>query len=225
MKQETAELKDYLILRKNIYHVLGHAFYKEGTHEFIEELRKYHNAFLEMFKTKNDKNIINGLHKLADAVFEDESVYRKQFARIFLSTGYAEKVKSVVPQESVYLSPAHLSMQDERDEVLKMYYEEGIGKNKDFREPDDHVTAEFHFMANLSEQAAEIMATDPDRAKSKIETQIRFLNEHINRWVPQMCDNILDMTSSDYFKAIALLTKGFIAYETATLQEISDLMN
>jgi TorA maturation chaperone TorD len=220
LEETFSELKEYLSLRQKIYSILGYAFYKEADENYLKELGRYASVFEEMYKINENADLIQGLEYLRYTPDEDVSFLRKQYARLFLSTGYAQKLKSIIPQESVYLSPNHLSMQDQRDEVLEIYYNEGIGKNKDFREPDDHITAEFHFMAQLSEKTIEYMESEPEIAKSKLEVQLNFLDLHILKWVPAVCSDIMELTTTNYFKAIAKLTNGFVETDRETISAV-----
>jgi len=47
-----------------------------------------------------------------------------------------------------------------------------------------------------------------------------YLNEHLLIWVPDFCDALTENKLSDFYKAIARLTKGFILLEEAVIEEL-----
>jgi len=210
-------MKALLRTRKNIYDLLGYAFYKEADKEFIDELKTYIPVFEELAEAIENEVLHEGVDYLSCISQSEYPLLKKQFARIFLSTGYAAHLKTAIPQESVYRSPRQISMQDERDAVLEIYYSEGIGKNKSFTEPDDHITAEFHFMAQMSAKAEDL---DENSMFENLEVQLNFLKEHINKWVPRVCKDVFNITEINYFRAIAKLTQGFIETDTQFLEEV-----
>jgi len=207
---EVKELQKYLAVRKKIYSLLGYAFYKEADAEYIAELRTFMPIFKELQGALGNEHLLQGIDYVEATSDAELGILKMQFARIFLSTSYATKLKSVVPQESVYLSPNRISMQDQRDEVLEIYYSEGIGKNKDFHEPDDHITAEFHFMSQMSQKSIDDLDSGITAALPRLKLQVDFLNNHILKWVPAVCDDIVEITETNFFKAVAKLTNGFI---------------
>ncbi|RLG32665.1 hypothetical protein DRN98_04970 [Methanosarcinales archaeon] len=70
----------------------------------------------------------------------------------------------------------------------------------------DDIAIESEFMHCLCKRSIE------DRANLEyyIEQEVSFLREHLLKWVPSFCDAIIELSDSDYFVAVAKITKGFI---------------
>lgn len=212
------ELRDYLELRKNIYVFLSKGFYKEATAEYLDEMDRYIPVFKEIAAAYDNSVIANGVEafqlfrnnikdKDIKAVTDDLA---REFALLFLSTGVADGVISVIPHESVYLSPQGLTMQEQRDQVLEIYFSQSVGRNKDFKEPEDHISAEMGFMGFMSQSTADNLAENNiEKADALIKIQQDFLNGHLLKWAPRACDDIA-RHGSEYYQAVSMLTKGFL---------------
>ena len=119
------EFKEYLNLRSTIYKILSYGFYMEPDEEYLYDLKTYVPVFYrydDYFPSSSIKEGILLLEQfLKSAEMDMEKVisdHERRFAAIFLSTGFSERVKGVVPHESVYRSETGWTMQDQRDEVL-----------------------------------------------------------------------------------------------------------
>lgn len=220
------ELLDYLELRSGIYNTLGKAFYKEPTAAYLEELKKYTEVFGAINENNPNEDIEEGLAALKEFYASVENIEQAvddlecEFASIFLSTAMLSGQKSVIPQESVYLSSGGLAMQEQRDEVLEIYYNEKVGRQDNFKEPEDHISAEMGFMALLSSEAAGYLSNgESDKAETNMKLQQSFLNSHILSWAPKMCID-LRAVGSAYYRGIASLTAGFLSNDSVVLKEI-----
>ena len=219
-----SELKDYFGLRKNIYRLLGKAFHKEADNAYLDEMEKYMAVFKEIAGTYDNADLAKGVEIYA--AFREASKGKdvteelaREFALIFLSTGTTQGIKSVIPHESVYLSPQGLTMQEQRDEVLEIYYNQGVGRSDNFKEPEDHISAEMGFMAYMSEKTAELIDDEGNGADENLQIQRDFLAVHLLKWAPKACDDVYNM-GSDYYKAMALVTKGYLVTDKQFLDAI-----
>ncbi len=137
-----------------------------------------------------------------------------EYASIFLG------IRQIVPHpsESVYLGAEHLVMQKQRDEVLEMYRAVGLDKISAFTEPEDHIAVELSFMAHLAEKMASALEADMiDDAKRYLGFQKRFLDEHLARWTPQLCADILKAARIDFYRGVAMITRGFVSMDLSTV--------
>jgi TorA maturation chaperone TorD len=209
---QTEELRAFLTLRANIYRILGKFFYKEPSLQYFEELKKFLPVFEKFEDVYKNNTLKQAVSQLDDYFKTTESIsvgeLETLFARIFLSTGFAEGNKSVVPHESVYLSPTGLTMQNERDEVLEFYYKHSVNITDNFHEPEDHITAEMGFMAYLSEKAAEL-DEQSDEFEINLASQFDFMKKHLMRFAPKVCDDIVEY-GHFYYSSMATLIKGFL---------------
>lgn len=108
------------------------------------------------------------------------------------------------PYESRYIDGSMMAKSLLR--VKKEYRRAGLVRAKGFHEPEDHISAELAFMGYLcgsgNSQAA----------------QRDFLDNHLLRWVPGFCDELFRNSSSDFFRGIGKLTRGFLALEKDSLE-------
>ncbi len=142
------------------------------------------------------------------------------YARVFLGAGIIGD-HAAYPYESVYTSPDHLIMQDARDQVLALYRDEGLDKSEELDVPEDHVGLEFEFMAHLCRKSQEALTRqDESAASDSFAQQKAFLEEHLLRWVPDFCSDILAYAGTDFYRGIAKITRGFLQMEHALLGEL-----
>lgn len=129
------------------------------------------------------------------------------YARIFLSAGVAQG-KAAFPFESVYTSRQHLLMQESRTDVIAKYAAKGVtpGKNL-YRVPEDHLGLLLSYMAILCEEDA------------PIKEQQEFLKEHLLNWVSAFTADVAKYASTDFYRGLGKLTKGFLAMERSLLDD------
>jgi anaerobic sulfite reductase subunit A len=140
------------------------------------------------------------------------------YANLFLAVGK----HPAHPYESVYLSAEHLLMQEQRDQVLKIYREHGVDKVEDFPEPEDHVAIELQFMGLLSARITEALKQDDiERARELLETQTDFLDEHLMKWVPDFCEDILKGAKYEFYRGIAKVTRGYLTMESENIRTLA----
>ena len=143
------------------------------------------------------------------------------YAGIFLGAGTTQNC--AYPYESVYTSPLRLVMQDARDQVLKLYRQNGLSRAKEFKEPEDHIAFELEFMSYLCQKTTKALkAKDKALVLYYLRKQKRFLEEHLVVWVPAFCTDVQRIARSDFYKAIARLTIGYLHLEQELIAELMD---
>ena len=140
------------------------------------------------------------------------------YAKIFLGV---RRGSGAFPYESIYTSENRLFMQEARDEVLAAFRAEGLDRADDFNEPEDHVALEFEFMAYLCQKAlTAFQESEDEKALGYLEKQKAFLEEHILNWVPDFCRDVDEIAQTDFYKAAAKITHGYINLEGAIIGEL-----
>lgn len=128
---------------------------------------------------------------------------------------------SVMSTESCYTSPDHLAMQEARDEVLKYYSDFSMKKSAKYKEDEDFVANEMHFMsymAQLTTQAQQ--AGDSTRAEELIRAQYNFLREHPMCWIPRFAGLVNTFAESErFYGPIAIIMNEFIMSDFSFLEE------
>lgn len=123
------------------------------------------------------------------------------------------------PWESVYFSEERMLFQEQTMQVRAWYRRFGVDAANHAHEPDDHIGLELAFVAHLAHLALVALdQNEPDDFENVLAAQREFLLEHLLKWGYQWCDLVLLHASTDFFRGIALLTKGVLAEIAAILQ-------
>ncbi|MEM1994309.1 MAG: molecular chaperone TorD family protein [Nitrososphaerales archaeon] len=209
--------------RATLYSFLSTIYSKELTAVAISELK---NLDINILTTVlEEPDIIKGVELLKQYINNLEGRDLKE-VEVELAVEYANLflgVQQIVPHpsESVYLSEEHLLMQKQRDEVVEMYRQIMVEVLPDFTEPEDHIAVELAFMAYLSEKTATSLEQNKiDEALQYIKYQKRFLDEHLTRWVPMLCRDILNGAKTSFYQGIAMITRGFVAADKDIVNEM-----
>jgi TorA maturation chaperone TorD len=113
--------------------------------------------------------------------------------------------------------------------VRRIYREAGAEMDRDCKELPTHIGVELSFMSFLCEREAEaIRHEESDALLNQMEKmvmdsiryrelQIRFLQEHLNAWFPQLCQSIQANAKSQFYKGLTLIAEEFLAQDTAAL--------
>lgn len=203
--------------RRSTYAFLSRMFREEVSSKLLSELvdisilageangdgTKVLGEFLEKLKGSN-------LERAADNL-------AAEYASLFLNA----RDRSVFPYESVYTSPEGLLMQKARDDVLRKYAQQGLGKSENHNEPEDHLAIELEFMSLLCEQTVNALEiNDLEQGMSCLQNQKEFLEQHLLVWCPRFCSDMAADSASDFYRGVALLTHDFLQSELETIPEL-----
>lgn len=213
--------------RSRVYNFLARIYGREVDEASLRLMLKAVNELSRLAEEMGevDERIKHGL-KLLVGYLESSAGRETKDVLLELAAEYADLflgVKEIPlhPSESVYLSKTHLMYQKQRDEVLKIYRDEGVDKVKEFSEPEDHAALELQFMEYLCERTAEALEKDDVKeAKRLLEVQKKFLDEHALKWMPKLAKDIVENAETDFYKGVAYLTDGFLDLDRKALEEI-----
>lgn len=165
------------------------------------------------------KNLAEGLKLLSPpaSVFSEEmmkGIYRYtdhdlqvEYAKLFV--GPNELLAA--PYGSVYLDEGRRIMGDSTKEVIKLYEEEGLGRDENFKELPDHVAVELEFMSFLIYKEIEALRKNDFKiALAYMEKQEGFLHGHLRQWIPLLCKKIKEGTDNLFYRALADCVSTFI---------------
>ncbi len=179
----------------------------------------YYRFLARLYRSEADVPLLDGLKKLPvpaapnDALRQGWALLKDcvlpagpealddlaaDFAGTFLCAGSAQ-VLAAVPCESVYTSDKRLVMQDAWEQVCHIYRQQGLECGPDGLMAD-HLAAELEFMAYLLEH---------DLANEAKE----FLYAHLLNWTPAFVEDLRQYAKTDFYRAVGLLTKGFLEAE------------
>ncbi len=203
--------------REYMYRLLGRIYKEEVDQDLYNQLASLH------FASGCQEEILSQGYQEFEAFFKksyldvmtDLSV---DFARVFLGAGVVDGV-SAFPYESVYTSPERLVMQDARDAVVAFYRAYGLDKDENLNIPEDQLGLELEFMGHLCYECKEALKKeDYATAEALLKAQERFLKNHLLNWIPAFCADIHACSESDFYKAVAKITQGYLTLEEEILQ-------
>lgn len=116
------------------------------------------------------------------------------------------------PWESTYAASEEcLVFQKETLEVRTWYRTFGLQIDKLHHEPDDHISYELEFLGTLAQRAGESLSQgNVENADYCMQSQKRFLKEHLFTWVFEWCNLVFDYAITDFYRGIAYVLQGIL---------------
>ena len=162
--------------------------------------------FLKNLKDASEKFYSKELAKGAKALFEfmdtaGPDAYRQlqfEYADLFLNAGE----NPVLPYESFYADREPTLYGDPLFQMREILRKHGLHKAPEFLEPEDHISVEFDFLAEMNrrEQAGD---------QSAIDARIDFGRRNM-AWRTEFCAVLHSADKSGFYKALAELTLGYL---------------
>ena len=210
--------------RAAYYRMLAELFFRELTQQQVDHL-----AGMDFAGMAGDNALIaegyEDMHRyLRHANSGTRQALACDYAHTFLAAGNYETF-AATPFESVFTSELGLMMQEARDGVYKMYCEQHIQPQADLHVPEDHVSFEFEFLATVIERTnAALLASDFDRACDLAQTVSNFHAQHQLNWVDDLCDAVLDVAETRFYRGVSKVTRGFVHMETDVIADELDVL-
>ncbi len=210
--------------REVIYAVLSNIFLNMPSDELFANVE----AVFSLFELDDnaDKIMADSLKAVQDFIksrntlkveekkqFDDKVLH--DYTRIFCLSD------SVPVAESIYLSPSHLTMQEETGKVYYIYKSCNFDMKHTSNEPHDHISYELMFMSYLSKGIAQnIEKGDKKQVNSLLHLQKMFLEEHLLKWVEMFSKSVIGFVESVSFYAPACyFMMGFLKYDFEIVNE------
>ena len=225
-------LNEAIRVRGDIYAFLSRGYKREADEEYLKNIEEIVPAF-ERLSTDSEDEVLNDgvecLKEFAESIkdrTETLEELNRRFTTLFMGVGYKDTVDHVNPFESVYLSPEHLVMQEQRDEVVEFYARFGMGVNKeDFKEPEDHICAELSFISGMSNLTLKDLSEgDTQEAVEKLKAQKEFMYGHLLRWVHLLCKDLREAAKDGFYKSLADITMGYVRLDIKFIEGMIDMM-
>jgi len=156
---------------------------------------------MKLLKEWNDQN----KEGLSDEAFES---IRDDYTRLFIGPGAV----LAPPWESIYFHRERIIFQKQTLEVREWYRRYGLESVKLHNEPDDHIGLELAFVSHLAGLAyAAFEQKEQDKFDQLIAAQKQFLSEHTLKWAAGWAKLVGEHAHTDFFRGIALVTKGVLS--------------
>lgn len=155
----------------------------------------------------------------ADGLEELHRELHIEFTRLFVGPHHLP----APPYESVYRNPNRLMMQDETIDVRLFYAKNGFRVTRISQQPDDTIGIELEFMLAMSKASLDALSgNDHSKLAALIATQWQFCEEHLTKWVPKFCQDIIENSTSEFWKSVAAFTRSFLEEDVSGLRALSE---
>jgi TorA maturation chaperone TorD len=209
--------------RGNMYHFLSAVFLNPPSENFLKCIGD-RDLIQELSRLFGQK-VAAELKEFAAAAHsrEDIASLKQEYMDLFaVPTG-----RYVLPFEDVYRGMTADGKQERGPllgnraiAVTRIYREGGAEIERTCKELPTHIGVEIAFMSFLCEREALAIldrqgkSVDSDKHR---QLQVRFLEEHLNQWFPQLSRSIQKNAKSRFYPGLALIAEAFLAQDTASL--------
>ena len=133
----------------------------------------------------------------------------KDWTRLFRGV---DRSGPLPPYESVYRTERIQTKYAQ--EVHRLFSKMGIRVPEEWHQPLDYIGVELDFMRLLCEK--ELRHRNDSQLKAlreALDEERAFLEDHLGPWVPIFCKRVLGEAGEDYYRGIAHLTLGLVAFD------------
>jgi TorA maturation chaperone TorD len=208
MGTDRKSMNEIAMARSRIYGLLAAIFRAEPTPDFLKELKEP-----DMSEVFSDLGV-----DLGDALRTrpDEEVLEElaiEYTRLFIGPG-----PFISPHESVFVEAEGGRGGDlwgKRTGEVKRFIEgTGLDYASAYNGIPDHVSVELEFLQKLAEwEAGKWAEDDHENADFCLKVEKRFIEEHLGKWVPELCDKVSAEAESPFYREMAKFTKEFIEFD------------
>ncbi|GMR06475.1 MAG: molecular chaperone TorD family protein [Gammaproteobacteria bacterium] len=134
----------------------------------------------------------------------------EEYTWLFVGPG-----KHLPPYASVQKKPgAGLLNGPETAAVRRFIKGTGFKFNDSFKDYPDHISAEFEYMETLVQREHDALISDDIvEAEHSRTIQKNLFEEHMDIWIPQYCELVLDNAKHSFYQQLAVSTSKFLALE------------
>jgi TorA maturation chaperone TorD len=193
--------------RSNIYGLLASVYRQEVNADLLHQVKD--PQFLGVLSDLGIQLRSDFLQKPEEDMLDDLAV---EYAGLFLGPG-----GHISPHESVHHQRGDgsgLLWGESTAEVKRFIESTGLSYDSEYKGLPDHISVELEFMQQLTLREEQAWKDeDEDGALDCLKTEKKFIEEHLVRWVPAFCDNVIKVAELPFYRKIAALTKNFIEFE------------
>jgi TorA maturation chaperone TorD len=207
------EMANHAKARAQVYGLLITIFRAEPGRAFVNEIKGA--RFSEVFKDMGVKLGSEFYNKPESVLLEELAV---EFTRLFVGPG-----PHISAHESIFMNVdgGEGGLWGKKTVEVKKFIEAaGFNYQEDFTGLPDHISVELEFMQKLAVSEADKWAAgNINGANWCTEVQLKFIDEHLSKWVPDLCDKISEKTTIPFYSEMASLTKSFLAFDRRQIGE------
>lgn len=125
------------------------------------------------------------------------------------------------PYGSIYLEKERKIMGDSTMDVKARYENFGLGLSGGFKDVPDHIAVELEFMFFLIYKEIDATrAEEPKQACDILSGQKSFLYNHLNMWISDFAETVIEHSETDFYRHLAKATRQFITEDLEYLNQI-----
>lgn len=124
--------------------------------------------------------------------------------------------------ESIYVGYPRRLFSEVTESVRRAYEARGIAVAARNKIPDDHLSYEMQFMAELCMREMDAIAAHDDAETMNLRSdQKGFLNEHLALWLPEFTRRVSEAWCGDYYAAWAEFARDLVGEDIAYLDSLA----
>ncbi|VAW13647.1 hypothetical protein MNBD_BACTEROID05-878 [hydrothermal vent metagenome] len=121
--------------------------------------------------------------------------------------------KHISLNESIYTENTPQFWGESAVKIKKLIDYIGLELDKNWKQMPDHISVEFELMQKLLEAKDDALKNNDSLTAEQCSSAITHLhNEHIIKWVPQVCDQVVEKAQTSVYRAIGMWIKTFIQF-------------
>lgn len=202
--------------RAKLYGFFACVFRAEPTEKFIKEINSsgipelLRNMGLSRKKDSTPVTTSSSLTEVEDLALE--------YTKLFIGPG-----PHLSPHESIYVNVdgGEGGLWGAKTVEVKKFVESaGFEYQSEFRGLPDHIGVELEFMQKLAETEAKLWSNGEDnRANWCLRIQQKFLDEHLTKWAPEFCDDVVEQAEMPFYAEFADAMKSFLEFDHEAISE------
>jgi len=220
---DSGDLASIFSFRAQVYSIIRHLFLFEPSREYLqsllqnEVLKAIGEAYPEEYLRTSSQEFLKAVREVLEGGDDMLLDTWAEYARLFI--GPSPPI--AVPYES-FQRDAYGDRRFKGDtwmEVKEWLLDDGYVL-EDKRVLEDHAGIEFEYMQLTSMKASELARKeDRDTLFNVLMRQKKFLEEHLTKWIPELCSEIEEKTKSSFYRSLAKFTKAFLKEDLNLLDE------
>lgn len=207
-------MSETAVARSQVYGLLTTVFRAEPSETFIRDLRgpRFVGAFSDLGMDLGDE-----FRNAAESDILEQLAL--EFTRLFLGPG-----RHISAHESIFTE-----MDGEVGglwgaktvEVKKFIETTGLGYESGFTGLPDHISVELEFMRKLAEwEAGKWSGDDGENATYCLTVQKKFIEEHLLKWMPEFCGEVIDKANLPFYREMAKVTRDFLEFDHKEINQM-----
>ena len=208
--------------RSYMYRFLSGLYLMEVDEEQLAALKKMSFPVIDG-NTDADMDLREGYTLLEEYVnninTEDLDDLAADYAKVFLAAGDAAG-RAAFPYESVYVDKKRQVGGSTAMQMKALYLERGLMPDPEaYRTMDDNIGLILEYMSILCDEITRDLETgNTEHAELVAAEQKKFLKKHVTNWIYSFTSDMIKFSETPFYKAIAMITNGFIKKEAALLK-------